>query len=134
MVQKIAPKNNGTYFIVGLGIFPFEIMFSINETDDVLMKRLRKYGVDNEELLKFVYNYENSNGRTKMFGTNHTVIRISNFDDRYGFIGTLSHEIFHAITFIFDEIGIKYQLGVSDEAYSYAIGYVTKIAYEKLGL
>ena len=126
--------KKGTYFIVNLGIFPFDIMFSVNESDATLLKRLRKYGVDNEELLKFVYDYENSNGRTKMFSTNHTVIRLSDFDDRYKFIGTLSHEIFHAVTFIYDRIGIKYELGVSDEAYSYAIGYVTRIAYEKLGL
>jgi len=127
-------RENGTYFIVNLGIFPFDIMFSVDEPDNVLLKRLRKFGIDNEELLKFLYNYEHSNGRTKMFDTNHTVVRLSNFEDRENFIGTLSHEIFHAVTFIFDTIGIKYRLGISDEVYSYAIGYVTKIAYEKLGL
>ena len=126
--------SNSTYFIVSLGVFPFEIMFSINESDDVLLKRLRKYKIDEEELLKFVYDYEHSNGRTTMFKTNHTVIRLTKKNDNFDVVGTLAHEIFHAVTFILDEIGVKFKLGVSDEIYAYCIGHVMKIAFKEIGV
>ena len=130
------PMLKSDYFIVNLNVFPFDIMFSINETDDVLLKRLRKYKINEEELLKFMYNYENSNGRTCIFSTNHTVIRLTQKDDKcdLDLIGTLAHEIFHAVTFILNEIGIKYELGVSDEVYAYCIGHVTKCAFSNMDI
>ena len=37
-------------------------------------------------------------------------------------VGTLSHEIFHSIDFILNDVGIKYEHGVTDEVWAYQLG------------
>jgi len=46
--------------------------------------------------------------------------------------GYLAHEIFHAVTFIMDRMGIEFVLMKSDECFAYTIGYVTTEIYKKL--
>lgn len=128
-------NESGTYFIVNLGIFPFDIMFSVDEPDSVLMKRLRKFGMGDNDILKYFSGCENSNGRTVIFENNTTIVRImQNKKSNLSIHGTIAHEIFHAVTFILDEIGIKFSIGISDEVYAYTIGYVTEVVYKELGL
>lgn len=118
-------------FLVPLVVYPFDIMFSVGETD-------RQFKESVESVLKPSYARifleddllpsmsERCNGRTvhSLVGY-QTVVRfksvpISNYE-----LGTLSHEIFHAVDLIFRTIGLKLS-DTSDEAYAYAIGYITE--------
>jgi len=119
--------NNGYYFVIPLVIYPFDIMISINEKDEVLIKRLIEYNNTKEEcelLLDFT-----GTGRTVILPSNQTVIRLRISKKLHGII---SHEVFHAVSFIMERIGMKLEIELSDEAYAYLIGYVTDKIYEKL--
>jgi hypothetical protein len=60
-----------------------------------------------------------------------TIIRIPKKPETPQEIGTLSHEIFHGVDFIFRRIGISLSDN-SNEAYAYLIGYVTEQFFNKI--
>ena len=64
--------------------------------------------------------------RTVMFSTGQTCIRFGNNPGP----GVIAHEVFHAVEFLFDKIGMKLT-HKSDEAYAYLIQYVVEEIYEK---
>jgi hypothetical protein len=41
-------------------------------------------------------------------------------------IGTITHELFHAIDFVLHDIGVKYERDVTDEIWSYQLGDLTR--------
>ncbi len=47
---------------------------------------------------------------------------VFNFFDKTPDVGTLSHEIFHSIDFILNDVGIKYEHDVTDEVWAYQLG------------
>ena len=105
-------------FILPLQVYPFDILFSIGQTDAELLVLLSKYGLD-EYIDEFTLS-KTVRGRTVMLPSNQTVIRLkSNYD-----IGVLCHEVFHAVSFILSKVGIPLEVMKSDEAYAYLIEYV----------
>lgn len=68
----------------------------------------------------------NSSGRTVMFSSGQTVIKLKNKPTH----GVIAHEIFHAVEFLFNRLGSKLTLS-SDEAYAYMIEYITNEIYKK---
>jgi hypothetical protein len=119
--------KNQSYFIIKLEIYPFDIMVSINEADEVLFKRLIDYDIKKKELkdLKF-----NGAGRTVIFDTNQIVIRINS--KKLNIHQSISHEVFHAVTFLMDRIGDVFDIDKNAESYAYLIGYITKQIYNRL--
>lgn len=125
-------------FIVPLVLFPFDIMFSIGESNELfdrsLFDRLQKCDYDSlkasERIIwdmgdtcrgRCVHNYEGG----------QTIIRVKgiNTPEHHG---VLAHEIKHAIDFI-----LWHKLGIvptknNDELFAYAIGYVTEQVYKTL--
>ena len=71
-------------------------------------------------------------GRAVMLGSGATVIRLGIRKERYKFFSTLAHEIFHAVEFLFDRVGIKHDIDKSSEAYAYQIDYLTYQIYNKI--
>lgn len=121
-------KNKKLNLIVPLIVYPFDVMFSFNETDRELKKHLKNYKIEvNDITLSFT-----ERGRTTMFEGNQTIIRLKSFPTNSEDYGYLAHEIFHAVTIIMDRIGMKFNPFKSDEAYAYLIGYLTQKIYEKL--
>lgn len=117
-------------FIVPLVVYPFDVMVSINESNDNIVKLLKKYNVDYSDV-DVQQISETRKGRTILFKGNQTLIRMFDFDESPVSYGNLQHEIFHAIEFIMDRIGQKLTFD-SDESYAYAIGYLTTEIYKKL--
>lgn len=118
-------------FIIALHIYPFDIMFSINESDlsvcNAVKDRLvdSDYKVFEEDDILF-HMPTNCDGRTvHNIEGGQTIVRLrSKPNDPHGY-SVVAHEIFHAVDFIMRRIGIT--LGSdSDEAYAYLIGYVTR--------
>lgn len=111
-------------FIVKLIIYPFDVLVSIGHTDKELQKILNNLGVF-EGFDELIMN-ETTRGRTLMLDSNQTIIRLKFNKNRNEFISLISHEIFHAVTFVLYKIGLEFDINKSDEAYAYLIEYLTK--------
>ena len=107
-------------------------MVSIDETDETILKRLIKYGITKEESGELLNLAETVRGRCVMLPSNQTVIRLKTLPKKYDMMSVISHEVFHATSFILSKIGMKMELFVSDEAYAYMIGFLTTKIYKKL--
>ncbi len=127
-------KKTGKFFLIKMGIYPFDVMVSVDEPDDVLIKRLEKYGNDKEDFKGLMNLHETVRGRLAMLPSNQSVIRLVSQPTKHEMMNVISHEVFHSATYILDRIGMKFKLGTSDEAYAYLIGYLTTEIYKKLKL
>lgn len=117
-------------FIIPLVVYPFDIMVSFGQTDDELKKQLNKYGIDKEDEC-WKYETPREKGRTCLFNTNQTLIRMPKVPKMCSEYATLQHEIFHSVEFLFERIGIKHSTDCG-ETYAYLIGYITEFIYEKI--
>lgn len=124
MNKKKKPIN----FILPLVIYPFDIMVSLGQSDDELKASLKEWGIEWDEILEMA---PTGLGRTAMLDGNQTVLRLTNVPVSVTDYGTLAHEIFHAVAFIMDRVGMVL-CRQSDEAYAYLIGYVTKEIYKRI--
>ena len=117
-------------FTVDHGTFPFDILVCIGCEHEDIISKLKKLGqkLDEEEIEKI---WMEGRGRTIMLRNGQTVLRLDNIKNKVDFHATLSHEIFHAVEFLFDKIGIKHSKK-SSEAFAYQIQYLTGSIYEKL--
>ena len=111
-------------FIIKLIVYPFNILVSIGQSDKEIEKVLNNLGIFNgiDELIMD----ETVRGRTLMLDSNQTIIRLKFNKNKNEFISLISHEIFHAATFILYKIGLEFDINKSDEAYAYLIEYLTK--------
>lgn len=122
-------RKKSLNFIVPLVVYPFDVMVSFGQSDEEIANSLKKKGWRWDDLLKL-----KGDGKFIIFpDINAAVIRMKYIPDYEEGKGTLAHEIFHAITYILDRVGMELKIGHSDEAYSYLIGYLTKEIYKKLG-
>lgn len=122
-------KSKSLNIIIPLIVYPFDVMVSIAESDDVLFDKLKTKGID---ITGIDFSHSSSQkGRTIIFRSNQTLIRIYKLGETPEFYGTLAHEIFHAVEFIAEKIGLKLT-DDSDEAYAYLIGYITTEIYKHL--
>ena len=120
---------NSLNFIVSLGVYPFDVMVSIGESDEEVRKQLENRGI-NVSQTDFTHSSQQS-GRTAIFSENVVLLRIYNSQKSAMWHGVLAHEIFHASEFVLERIGMRLTLD-SDEAYAYLIGYLTEKIYEKI--
>lgn len=109
-------------------VYPFDIIFLFNATDEQAKKDLEGYWTDDLIMKgtgKFILNKWGNLGIVRVdsphFGKPDAIC-----------MGTLSHEIFHAVTEIFDYCGLPLNL-TSQEAYAHMIGYITREVLNKIG-
>ncbi len=119
-------------FIIPLVVYPFDVMVSFGQTNDEVEVLFEKYNLTAEDVSIATITSNTVRGRTVMFSTNQTLIRIVEYPVTPLDYGNLQHEIFHAVTFIMDRIGMKLVVEESDEAYAYLIGYISTEIYKKL--
>jgi hypothetical protein len=135
--MKTKKKNAASInFIVPIDVYPFDVMVSIGETDHNLEKSLDKYfmadKLSDEGIRRIRYTSDTSPGRSCMFSTNQSLIRIRKLPETPEEFGTLAHEIMHVVVFIMDRIGMKLVIDVSDEAYAYMVGFLTRYIYHAI--
>ena len=106
-------------------------MVSFGQTDDELLKTLSKSLTDDKIKNKDVWSDNEREGRTIMFLSGQTLIRMPKVPKSVKEYGSLQHEVFHAVEFVLMRIGIKL-CKKSDEAYAYLIGYLTSEIYKKI--
>ena len=125
----------GKNFIIPLGTYPFDVMVSIDEADDQLKKLLKKLNVPQDYIDGIQPMVESVRGRHILLENNQTIIRLKIAGrDKYEVIGNISHEVFHAVTVLFDRIGMRFCLESSDEAYAYAVQYLMTAICRELKL
>ena len=119
-------------FIVNHGTYPFDVLVCIGISHTEICDHIEKkkgYKLSDEEFEKLEMQ---GNGRTIMLKNGATVLRIKNLKSKTTFYATLTHEIFHAVEFLFDRVGIKHDTETSGEAFAYQIQYLAGSIYEKL--
>lgn len=116
-------------FIISYVIYPFDVMVSIAENNDTLRKKLLKYGAKIDDIdLTF---HDCQQGRCIMFPGGQTLIRLYKYPKTPQGYGHLQHEIFHAVEFLMSKLNTPLTED-SDEAYAYAIDYLTTEIYKRL--
>jgi hypothetical protein len=137
MKKKVA-KPRSLNFVIPLVIYPFDIMVSIGETDEAFQKAIRRHMPPNclkdLETDPGILNLGNTtDGRTINFSTGHqTVIRLKHWPDVVRWQGILSHEVFHACSFVLWRMGIPLEIEKTDEVYAYLIDHVNTDIYKRL--
>jgi len=118
-------------------VYPFDIMVSIGESDDEFIKSCTKIlakehvgELKEDEVVCRMS--QTQQGRTIMLSGNQTIIRLKSKPQSAREYGFMAHEVFHAVTFIMDRVGMKLKLMTSDEAYAYLVGYVTEEVYKRI--
>lgn len=127
----MSKKTKNISFIIKVDVYPFDILVSINQTDDQLGEILDTYDLSKKDIRLTKYRSKTSLGSAAMFSSNRSFIRLRKLPSTYEEFGTLAHEIFHVAAFILDRIGVELKMDVSDEAYAYLIGHITKRFYSE---
>jgi len=117
-----------THFIFNCEVYPFDIIVSVNQTDDELKEWLPKTGLTKKDMKAVTKLGPSVTGKCVMYKDTRTVIRILQHEDSpIEFV--IAHEIFHAAALIMDTVGIRLDEQTNSEAYAYLIGYITKEFY-----
>lgn len=122
------PKKKN--FVISLGVYPFDIMISLGETDDEFRAALDRKVVKYSD--EFVKMPAQSKGVFYMNPEAQSFIRMAMFPDSPEDLGALAHEVFHAVTYIMDRVGQKLKLRRSDESYAYLIQYITTELFKEI--
>lgn len=117
------------HFFIDHGTFPFDIAVFIGYEHDEMLKKIEKL-TDLTEEEKIALEMEGS-GRTVMLSGNKTVMLFKNIDCPIKFHGVVNHEIFHAVEFLFDRVGIPHDPHTTSESYAYQGQYLTERFYKE---
>lgn len=128
--MKRKKKAKSLNFIISCVIYPFDVMFSFGETDEEIIKKLNKYKIDHADA-PWQFESDSKLGRTCVFDSGQTLVRMPKIPSSSREYGTLQHEIFHAVEFLFERIRIKHSTDCG-EAYAYLIGYLTELVYNQI--
>ena|SRR3990167_6981067 len=113
------------FFLIKGTVYPFDVLVSTAELDEVIkyIKTKKNYELNDEE--KDLLPLEGT-GRTTMLKGGQVIVRLKKAKTSIGIeLDVLSHELNHAVFFIFDRIGIKHTID-SDEAFCYYQQYLLK--------
>jgi hypothetical protein len=132
MTANHCMKKKSLNFIVPLVIYPFDVMVSLGEKDEDVIKRLKKTNVQESEFHLIEMDGKPGQGRAVIFDCGASIIRLWNYPTYAEDYGSLAHEIFHIVSFVMYKIGQPLEVRVSDESYAYLIGYLTKEIYKKI--
>jgi len=124
--------NKPLNFILPLTPYPFDLMVSVGETDEMLFKRLGRYTIGEEEMQDAKYEGDTGQGRYCLFKCGASLIRIKGKPKTPEEKGTLAHEIFHCAASVLWRVGIKLKILTSDEVYAYFCGFLTTEIYKRL--
>ena len=123
--------------IIPIGLYPFDLMISFNESDKAVKKALKDFNINsqnsNETTLFEMDKSKTKCGRMVMFIGKQTIIRLNfmpKINDPFE-MALLQHEIFHAVGFFMSEINTPLN-NDTHEAYAYLVQYLTEQIYKIL--
>ena len=105
---------NKKIFVISWAIYSFDVLVCLGVTRDAIIQYFKKFKqeLSEDELGRLVMF---GDGRCIMFEDGQTILWIKDMPKKGSSV--LAHEIFHAVIFLMDRIGIKLLDG-SDEAYA----------------
>ncbi len=105
------------------GLYPFDVLVVLGMDREEIFAWFKKKGLLlTEEDKKYIK--MTGRGRTVMLPNGQTILWIKYMPACID--GVVAHEIFHVVSFLMEKIGVKYSFD-SDEAFAYAIEYLTNI-------
>jgi hypothetical protein len=123
--------------IIPIGLYPFDLMLSFNETDKQVKKALKKFNItpenSTETTLWDMDKTKTKVGRMVMFIGKQTILRLNfvpKLSDPFE-MSLLQHEIFHVVGFMMSEINTPLN-NDTYEAYAYLVQYLTEQIYKEL--
>lgn len=122
------------YFTVQIPIYGWEIIVSKKENDESLFRRLEQIGYNRKEFIEDLALEKTDYGITTMLSKKHIVIRLNNYPDKHELKRLVIHEAHHASDYILINIGMKFVMNVSDEAFTYLQDYICGEIFKKLKL
>lgn len=128
-MKKEKPKH--IFFKIPVDIYKRDIAFSFGLDYEEYEKKLKKLLPDTAHY-EIKESYCCGLGRTYRFTTKQIVVSMPNLPFTNQEFGTLAHEIFHAVTMLLANCGLRLS-DKSDEAYAYLISFVTEHLYSKIG-
>ena len=141
MKKDIHLKNNKMIKklnkIIPIGLYPYDLMLSFNESDKEVKKALKEFAItqrgSTEEIVFDMDKLKKKTGRMVMFIGKQTIIRLNfmpKVTDPFE-MGLLQHEVFHAVGFFMSEINTPLNSD-THEVYAYLIQYLTEQIYKEL--
>lgn len=118
-------------FIINIPIYEKDIMFSFGESDVQFKKSIDKYNLNltENDMTRAIWNLD-CHGMSTRFEMGQLVIRTKDYPKSARDMGTLQHEIFHAVSNLLDYIGFNFN-NTTDEPAAYLISYITEKVYSK---
>jgi len=128
MREKTKTKFN---FTIEIPIYKQDLAFVFCKGPKGIVKYLDKYFTEEDK--KFISD-QNYNTKGKFFSgldNNIKIIWMPKTPETHAEYGYLAHEIFHAVSYIADHVGIGF-CDESEEAIAYLIGHITEQALENI--
>lgn len=117
--------------VIHAGIYPFDIMLAVDESDESLSNVLTQSGIDIDKYPACFLENDTVKGRCVFFEGNQSLLRLRSIPEDIFEYGVLHHEIFHVCAFILFKVGIPLTQE-SEEAYAYLIQFITEKIYDIL--
>ncbi|SKA30178.1 hypothetical protein SAMN04488128_103233 [Chitinophaga eiseniae] len=108
-------------------VYPYAVFFSFEQTDGQLEQALNRHGLQ-------YHNGMSLKGAGKCLVVQDDMfclVRLRYYPDNADDIGTLTHEVLHAVAQTFNDMGLCLNEG-SEEAYAYMTGYLIREVYKNL--
>ena len=121
-------------FKIDHGTFVSDVLVCIGAEDQEIISYIEKnlkYKLDDKEINAIKMD---GVGRTAILSNGAMVLRLKILKYINGFHSNVAHEIFHAVEFLFENIGIKHHINYSGEAFAYQIQHLTYEFYSKIKL
>lgn len=117
-------------FIIDLKVYPFDVMVSIGQNDNELLKSLLKikWNIPVDDIK---YSCNRTNAMFCLWDNGYGLIRLRNFPKTPEEKGFLAHEVTHYTNHLLDDIGMHWSKE-SDEAFSYLQQFITTEIYKRI--
>jgi len=113
--KEIKPQH----FFINCGTYPFEILFFVNTPEKKIKQKLSKFF--DAKIIGEIDLCWDSSARTHFINNKNIFIQLNRYHKNcLNCDSVLAHEIFHAVEFLFEKIGIKHSSETS-EAWAYQI-------------
>ena len=111
-------------------VYPFDILVSINQTDDEFYSEVGHLCDDDLENV-FLNLDETVLARSYITKNNVSIIRFMNLDKENIPHGLISHEALHITSYILKRVGIDFNFE-TEEAYAYFLNYIVDNIYSTI--
>lgn len=127
---------NKAFFLVELAVFDYDIIVSCGQSNKEIYKSLLEIPGGKKHLIKeFKYGIENPPSAADAYciilDNGCTLLRLFDYPKKASDYGVLMHEVLHSIATPLRRRGLKLS-NKSEEAYAYAIGYVSEKIFAQL--